>query len=178
MSHEQKMVRLSMDNIHDVEMSNALKQTRRPNRIKCAIRRNALENATAKLDQNIGAIKRLHDGENMFKSVDVYIALHFRQPTIDNEYGRTIQDPGEYADDVDSISNSSMFLGEVQRRAPGCLLKWHPISMHVKQSTPKFTEKAPVMLRNGEKHANSAHCWGLSKTWHRESNLQQWLSNY
>ena len=32
-----------------------------------------------------------------------------------------------YADDVDSISNSNVFLDEVQRLAPDCLLKWHLI---------------------------------------------------
>ena len=32
-----------------------------------------------------------------------------------------------YADDVDFISNSNVFLDEVQRLAPGCLLKWHII---------------------------------------------------
>ena len=32
-----------------------------------------------------------------------------------------------YADDVDFISNSNVFLDEVQRLAPGCLLKWHLI---------------------------------------------------
>ena len=30
-----------------------------------------------------------------------------------------------YADDVDFISNSNVFLNEVQRLAPGCLLQWH-----------------------------------------------------
>ena len=30
-----------------------------------------------------------------------------------------------YADDVDFISNSYVFLNEVQRLAPGCLLQWH-----------------------------------------------------
>ena len=32
-----------------------------------------------------------------------------------------------YADDVDYIRNSNAFLDEVQRLAPGCLLKWHLI---------------------------------------------------
>ena len=32
-----------------------------------------------------------------------------------------------YADDVDLISNSYVFLDEVQRLARGCLLKWHLI---------------------------------------------------
>ena len=30
-----------------------------------------------------------------------------------------------YADDVDFISNSNVYLNEVQRLAPGCLLQWH-----------------------------------------------------
>ena len=33
-----------------------------------------------------------------------------------------------YADDVDFISNSNVFLNEVQRLAPGCLLQWHLIT--------------------------------------------------
>ena len=32
-----------------------------------------------------------------------------------------------HADDVDFISNRNVFLVEVKRLAPGCLLKWHPI---------------------------------------------------
>ena len=32
-----------------------------------------------------------------------------------------------YTDDVDFVSNSNVFLDEVQRLAPGCLLKWHLI---------------------------------------------------
>ena len=32
-----------------------------------------------------------------------------------------------YADDVVFISSSNVFLDEVQRLAPGCLLKWHLI---------------------------------------------------
>ena len=76
-----------------------------------------------------------------------------------------------YADDVDFISNSNVFLNEVKRLAPGCLLQWH-----LKQSTPTFTEETLVMLSNGEKHENSAHCWVMPKTLHAESNLRQWLS--
>ena len=64
MSHEQKMLRLRIDNTKDAEMSNALKQKR--NRLQHAIRRKALENATNKLDQKIEEIERLHDGAKMF----------------------------------------------------------------------------------------------------------------
>ena len=51
LSHEQKMLRLRIDNTQDAEISIALKQKR--NRLQHAIRRKALENATTKLDQNI-----------------------------------------------------------------------------------------------------------------------------
>ena len=44
-------------------------------------------------------------------------------------------------------------------------------SMNLKQSTPTYTEEIFVMLSNGGKHANSAHCWVMQKTWHGESNL-------
>ena len=67
MSHEQKMLRLIIDNTQYAGMSNALKLKR--NRLQHAIRRKALENATPKLDQKTEEIERLHDGANMFKSV-------------------------------------------------------------------------------------------------------------
>ena len=51
MSHEQKMLRLRIDNTKDAEMSNALKQKR--NRLQHAIRRKTLDNATNILDQKI-----------------------------------------------------------------------------------------------------------------------------
>ena len=67
MSHEQKMLRLRINNTKDAEMSNALKQ--KGNRLQHAIRRKALENATTKLDQKIEEIERLHNGSKMYKSV-------------------------------------------------------------------------------------------------------------
>ena len=54
MSHEQKMLRHRIDNTKDAEMSNALKQ--KHNRLKHAIRRKTLENATTKLDQKMKEI--------------------------------------------------------------------------------------------------------------------------
>ena len=66
MPHEQKMLRLGIDNTQDAEMCNALKQKR--NRIQHAIRRKALENASAKLDQNIEEIER-HAGAKICTSV-------------------------------------------------------------------------------------------------------------
>ena len=41
-----------------------------------------------------------------------------------------------YADDVDFVSNSNVFLDEVQRLAHGCLLKWHLI---IKEYKTKHT---------------------------------------
>ena len=47
-----------------------------------------------------------------------------------------------YADDFDFISNSNVFLDEVQRIAPGCLLKWHLIINEYK------TEHTNIHKRN------------------------------
>ena len=66
MPHEQKMLCLGIDNTQDAEMCNALKQKR--NLIQHAFRRKALENASAKLDQNIEELER-HAGAKMCKSV-------------------------------------------------------------------------------------------------------------
>ena len=98
MSHEQKMLRLRIDNTKYAEMSNALKQKR--NRLKYPIRRKALENATTKLDQNIEEIERLHHGAKMFKSVRLLYRTPYRQPTIHDDHGRTIQDQEGYGKHV------------------------------------------------------------------------------
>ena len=47
-----------------------------------------------------------------------------------------------FADDVDFITNSNVFLDEVQRLAPGCLLKWHLIMNESK------TEHTNIHRRN------------------------------
>ena len=79
-------------------MSNALKQKR--NHLQHAIRRKSLENAITKLDQNIEEIERLHDGAKMFKSVRLLYRTPYRQPTINDDQGRTIQDQEEYGKHV------------------------------------------------------------------------------
>ena len=56
-----------------------------------------------------------------------------------------------YADDVDFISSSALFLDEVKRRVPDYILKWHLVSH---ESKTEHTEEGTVMLRNGEKHAD------------------------
>ena len=74
-------------------MSNALKQKR--NRLQHATRPKALENATTKLDQNIEEIELLHDGAKLFKYVRLLYRTPYRQPTIHDDQGRTIQDQEE-----------------------------------------------------------------------------------
>ena len=110
MSHEQKMLRLRIDNTQDAEISNALKQKR--NRLQHAIRRKALENATAKLDQNIEEIERLHDDAKMFKYVRLLYRTPYRQPTIHDDQGRAIQDQEEYGKQVSDFF-SEQFEGDV-----------------------------------------------------------------
>ena len=120
MSHEQKMLRLRIDNTEDADISNALKQKR--NRLQHAIRRKALENATTKLDQKIEEIERIHDGANMFKSVRLLYRTPYRQPTIHDDQGRAIQDQEEYGKHV-----SDFFREQFQ--------------VDVKQGTTAFTGK-------------------------------------
>ena len=112
MSHEQKMLRLRIDNTQDAEISNALKQKR--NRLQHAIRRKSLENATTKLDQQIEEIERLHDGANMFKSVRLLYRTPYRQPTIHDDHGRAIQDQEEYGQHVSDLF-SEQFQGDVKQ---------------------------------------------------------------
>ena len=112
MSHEQKMLRLRIDNTQDAEISNVLKQKR--NRLQHAIRRKALENATTKLDQNIEEIERLHGGANMFKSVRLLYRTPYRQPTIHDDQGRTIHDQEEYGKHVSDFF-SEQFQGDVKQ---------------------------------------------------------------
>ena len=84
MSHEQKMLRLRVDNKQDAEISNALKQTR--NLLQHAIRRKAQENATTKLDPNIEEIERLHDGAKIFKSVRLLYPTPCGQHTLHDDH--------------------------------------------------------------------------------------------
>ena len=112
MSHEQKMLRLRIDNTQDAEISNALKQQR--NRLQHAIRRKALENATTKLDQKIEEIERLHDGAKMFKSVRLPYRTQYRQPTIHDDQGRAIQDQETYGKHVSDFF-SDQFQGDVKQ---------------------------------------------------------------
>ena len=112
MSHEQKMLRLRIDNTQDAEISNALKQKR--NRLQHAIRRKALENAKTKLDQNIEEIERLHDGAKMFKSVRLLYRTQYRQPTIHDDQGRAIQDQETYGKHVSDFF-SEQFQGDVKQ---------------------------------------------------------------
>ena len=112
MSHEQKMLRLRIDNTQDAEISNALKQKR--NRLQHAIRRKALENAKTKLDQTIEEIERLHDGANMFKSVRLLYRTQYRQPTIHDDQGRAIQDQETYGKHVSDFF-SEQFQGDVKQ---------------------------------------------------------------
>ena len=81
---------------------------------------------------------------------DFYIALHTGslQSSLRDLRHNLPQRPPEdinmphyiaYADDVDFISNSiisNVFLNEVQRLAPGCLLQWHLI---IKESKTEHT---------------------------------------
>ena len=112
MSHEQKMLRLRIDNTKDAEMSNALKQKR--NRLQHAIRRKTLENATNKLDQNIEEIERLRDAAKMFKSVRLPYRTPFRQPTIHDDQGRTIQAQEKYGKHVSDFF-TEQFQGDVKQ---------------------------------------------------------------
>ena len=112
MSHEQKMLRLRIDNTQDAEISNALKQKR--TRLQHAIRRKALENATTKLDQKIEEIERLHDGAKMFKSVRLLYRTQYRQPTIHDDQGRAIQDQETYGKHVSDFF-SEQFQGDVKQ---------------------------------------------------------------
>ena len=92
-------------------MSNALKQKR--NRLQHAIRRKALENATTKLDQKIGEIEHLHDGARMFKSVRLLYRTPYRQHTIHDDQGRTIQDQEENDKHVSDLF-TEQFQGDVK----------------------------------------------------------------
>ena len=112
MSHEQKMLRLRIDNTKDAEMSNALKQKR--NRLQHAIRRKSLENATNKLDQKIEEFERLHDGAKMFKPVRLLYRTPYMQPTIHDDQGRTIQDQEEYGKPVSDLF-TEQFQGDVKQ---------------------------------------------------------------
>ena len=79
-----------------------------------AIRRKTLENATTKLDQNIEEIERLHDGAKMFKSVRLLYRAPYRQPTIHDDQGRTIQDQQEYGKHVSDFF-TEQFQGHVKQ---------------------------------------------------------------
>ena len=105
------MLRLRIDNTQYAEMSNALKQKR--NRLQHAIRRQALQNATTKLYQKIEEIERLHYGAKMFKSVRLLYRTPYRQPTIHDDQGRTIQDQEEYGKHVSDFF-TEQFQGDVK----------------------------------------------------------------
>ena len=112
MPHEQKMLRLRVDNTQDAEISDALKQKR--NRLQHAIRRKAVENATTKLFQKIEKIEPLHDGAKMLKSVRLLYRTPYRQPTTHDDQGRTIQDLEEYGKHVSDFF-SEQFQGDVKQ---------------------------------------------------------------
>ena len=112
MSHEQNMFGLRIYNVQDAEMSNAVKQKHK--RLQHAIRRKALENARTKLGQNIEEIERLHDGAKMFKPVRLLYRIPYRQPTIHEDQGRTIQDQEEYGNHVSDFF-TEQFQGDVKQ---------------------------------------------------------------
>ena len=83
MFHEEKKLRLRIDNATYIETNNALKQER--NRLQHFIRRKTLENASVKLDQLADEVERLHDGGKMFRSVRLLYRKLYQQPTIHDD---------------------------------------------------------------------------------------------
>ena len=95
MSHDQKMLRLRIDNTTDIETRNALKQE--PSAAYHPTKNTGQR--SVKLDQLADEVEQLHDGANTFKSVRLLYRKPHKQPTIHDDQGRTVVDTVEFFGD-------------------------------------------------------------------------------
>ena len=93
MSAKQRNLCLRINNTTDYQQQQQLKQQR--NSVLHAMRRKALANASAILDERAAEVERLHDGARMFRAVRLLCRRPHLQAVVHNEHGHTVEDPVE-----------------------------------------------------------------------------------
>jgi len=91
LSVRQKELRLAISNTSDVESATILKRER--NAVLHDIRKLALANASAQLDQRATEINQLHDGAKMFRAVQLMKRKQHQPPVIHDELKRVVVNP-------------------------------------------------------------------------------------
>ena len=90
---KQRSLRLHINNTTDNQQQQQLKQQR--NSVLHAMRRKALANASAILDERAAEVERLHDGARMFRAVRLLCRRPHLQAVVHDEHGHTVEDPVE-----------------------------------------------------------------------------------
>ena len=93
MSAKQRDLRLCINNTTDDQQRQQLKE--KCNSVFHAMRRKALANASAILDERAAEVERLHDGAWMFCAVRLLCRRPYLQAVVHDKHGCTMQDPVE-----------------------------------------------------------------------------------
>ena len=93
MSVKQRDLRLSINNTTDDQLRKQLKQQR--NSVLHAMRKKALANASAILDERAAEVEKLHDGAKMFRAVRLLCRRPYLQAVVHDEQGCVVDDPVE-----------------------------------------------------------------------------------